>query len=249
MVPTETVIHPRVIVDDSSDVLAQRGAGVGGTTTVATVAGPGRYGPPGIEERGVSAAEKVFENHLPADSRSETMGRRKITWCPRVLSQSSGGGTRLAGGSRTRPPGAYVRVGIDIVAVDDVVDSIARLGDRYLRRVYTEHEQSCCEGDAVRAAALAARFAAKEATVKVLRPVGARPEWRSIEVCRGRGGACDIRLSGQAAHMASEQGIEHLAVSLTHEGPWAAAVVTAVCADRPGVAGNGRVREEVKEDG
>ena len=55
---------------------------------------------------------------------------------------------------------------------------------------------------------LAARFAAKEAMVKVLRPVGARPEWRDIEVHRADSGWCEIRLSGRAAAMADEAGIE-----------------------------------------
>ena len=34
----------------------------------------------------------------------------------------------------------------------------------------------------------AARFAAKEATIKVLRPVGHQPDWRSVEVRRDAGG-------------------------------------------------------------
>ena len=153
-----------------------------------------------------------------------------------------------------------VQVGVDMVSVGDVAASISRFGDRYLCRVYTEHERACCEGAAeMRAAGLAARFAAKEATLKVLRPVGARPDWRSIEVCRRRGGACDIRLSGQAARLAVAAGIDHLAVSLTHEGPYAAAVVVATSIDPPtGVADGGDgdlgadrqwIRAEVGSDG
>ena len=79
---------------------------------------------------------------------------------------------------------------------------------------------------------LAARFAAKEATVKVLRPVGARPDWRDIEVHRSSDGWTEIRLFGKAAVLAAEAGIDELAVSLTHEGSTAAAVVVGVC--RPG---------------
>ncbi|MGH8994524.1 MAG: holo-ACP synthase [Acidimicrobiales bacterium] len=119
---------------------------------------------------------------------------------------------------------------MDMVAVVDVATSIAKWSDRYLTRVYTEHELECCEGAPdVRAAGLAARFAAKEAVVKLLRPTGARPDWRSIEVCRAPEGACDIRLSGQARNLAVAAGIDDLAVSLTHEGLWAAAVVVATC--------------------
>jgi holo-[acyl-carrier protein] synthase len=117
-----------------------------------------------------------------------------------------------------------MRVGADLVQVADVATSISRFGDRYLRRVYTDHELATCAGSPER---LAARFAAKEATIKVLRPVDVRPEWRSIEVHRDPSGACDLRLSGTAAEQARAAGIGELAVSLTHDAGLAAAVVVA----------------------
>jgi len=123
-----------------------------------------------------------------------------------------------------------LRVGTDLVPVAHVAESVARFGDRYVGRVYTAHEVSCCQGTpAVVAAGLAARFAAKEATIKVLRPVDHQPDWRSIEVRRDPSGWCALHLTGGAARMAREQGISNLAVSLTHEGAMAAAVVVAVC--------------------
>ena len=55
-----------------------------------------------------------------------------------------------------------IRVGADLVMVDQVADSIAYFGDRYLRRVYTDHEIDSCGGaPSVASAGLAARFAAK----------------------------------------------------------------------------------------
>ena len=75
--------------------------------------------------------------------------------------------------------GQRVLVGTDITAVPDVLASMTRFGDRYLGRLFTEHELASCPGPPeVAAAGLAARFAAKEAVVKVLRPTGARPTWR-----------------------------------------------------------------------
>jgi len=57
------------------------------------------------------------------------------------------------------------RVGMDIVEVSDVEGSIARFGDRYLRRVFTQREISACDdGSDVRC--LATCFAAKEAALK-----------------------------------------------------------------------------------
>ena len=83
-----------------------------------------------------------------------------------------------------------------------------------------------------RTASLAVVFAAKEATFKVLRPRGHQPDWRSVEVRRDPGGWCTMALSGHAAALAGQAGIAELAVSLTHEGDVAAAVVVALCRGR-----------------
>ena len=127
--------------------------------------------------------------------------------------------------------GTALRVGADVVSIHQVEESVARFGSRYLERIYTQHELESSIGRApVRAASLAARFAAKEATLKVLRPVGHQPDWRSVEVRRHDGGWCTMELSGHAAALADQAGIAELAVSLTHEGDVAAAVVVALCA-------------------
>jgi holo-[acyl-carrier protein] synthase len=133
-----------------------------------------------------------------------------------------------------------IRVGVDLVVVGDVARSVEHFGHRYLGRVFTEHELACCRAPerpdrpqgvpgGYSFESLAARFAAKEATVKVLRPEGPRPEWRSIEVHRTGAGWCEIRLSGLAATMAVEAGIVEWSVSLTHESTMAAAVVIGTC--------------------
>ena len=136
--------------------------------------------------------------------------------------------------------GTAIRVGSDVVSVQRVNESVARFGDRYLQRDYTEHEISSVSGPlAVRAARLAARFAAKEATIKVLRPVGHQPDWRSMEVRRHAEGWCTLALSGHAAALAQQAGITDLAVSLTHEGDVAAAVVVALCSPGRSTANDG----------
>jgi holo-[acyl-carrier protein] synthase len=122
--------------------------------------------------------------------------------------------------------GGRCSVGIDLVDIDEVERSIATLGDAYLDRLFTEHERASCTGSSrSRASSFAARFAAKEAALKVLAPDGARPEWRSIEVVRLPHGACELRLHGTAAALAAAAGFGSFSVSLTHEGNLAAAVV------------------------
>jgi holo-[acyl-carrier protein] synthase len=134
--------------------------------------------------------------------------------------------------------GTAIRVGADVVAVHQVAESVEVFGARYLNRIYTEHELSSSAGSpAVRAASLAARFAAKEATIKVLRPTGHQPDWRSIEVRRHSGGWCTMALTGHAAALADQAGVADLAVSLTHEGDVAAAVVVALFGGETGSIG------------
>jgi holo-[acyl-carrier protein] synthase len=119
------------------------------------------------------------------------------------------------------------RVGIDLVSVQSVQHSLRTHGRRYLDRVYTPREQSDCrcdeEFDAER---LAARFAAKEAVMKVLRPTAAVP-WNSIGVRREPEGWASIEMTGAAAELASELEITDVALSLTHEDGLAAAAVIA----------------------
>ena len=144
--------------------------------------------------------------------------------------------------------GTALRVGADVVSVHQVEESVARFGPRYLERVYTQHELESSVGrPPVRAASLAARFAAKEATIKVLRPTGHQPDWRSVEVRRHADGWCTMALSGHAATLADQAGIAELAVSLTHEGDVAAAVVVALCGPgTPQAPSTGRLGRPVR---
>ena len=145
--------------------------------------------------------------------------------------------------STSGPPDAFrgagsVRVGTDLCSVQDVADSVERFGDRYLSRVYTDHELEYCHSDpALSAERLAARFAAKEATVKVLRPSDVRPDWRTIEVLRDPAGWCELLLTGTAARLAREAEIGGLALSMSHDGGVANAVVVATMLKHESIEG------------
>src|SRR5262245_5254734 len=122
-------------------------------------------------------------------------------------------------------------VGIDIVSVADVSSALQRFGDRYVKRVFTAHERAYCRSaeGATSAARFAARFAAKEAVLKALGPDAPLGTWRSIEVRREASGRCAIVLHGEAARLASRRGLREFALSMTHDGGQAAAVVVARC--------------------
>ncbi len=128
-------------------------------------------------------------------------------------------------GTAKIPP---VRVGIDLVTVDSVRDSIQTHAEHYLQRIYTERElQDCRTSSGVDPERLAARFAAKEATLKVLRPDGVGIPWDTIEVRRHPAGWVELELSGPAAELAAQAGVTELALSIAHEGGFATAVVIA----------------------
>lgn len=126
-------------------------------------------------------------------------------------------------------PASSLRVGVDLVRVADVSTSMARFGDRYAERVFTDGERAYCVADEAHTAErFAARFAAKEAAMKVLRP---SPQdgisWRSIEVRRLPEGACEITLHDAALALARRAGVSELSVSMSHEGEYAMATVVA----------------------
>jgi holo-[acyl-carrier protein] synthase len=115
-------------------------------------------------------------------------------------------------------------LGIDLVSIHDVEDSIRTHGKRYLDRIYTPAELAECGLEAHR---LAARFAAKEAAMKALGRAEEAVAWTSIEVRSDSAGRPTLALSGTAAVLARDRNVATLSVSLTHEPPLAAAVVVA----------------------
>jgi holo-[acyl-carrier protein] synthase len=121
-----------------------------------------------------------------------------------------------------------VRVGIDLIRVSEVEESLLKFGTRYEQRLFTDRERSDATGTVtVRAASLAARFAAKEATIKVLQVENDPPPWKSIEIQRNAHGVPALCLNGVAAQMAADGGLADWSVSLSHDGGMAAAVVAA----------------------
>lgn len=123
-----------------------------------------------------------------------------------------------------------VRVGTDVESVDEIELSIRQFGSRYTSRVFTDHELESCGGLHGHAApGLAARFAAKEATIKMLSPEVGAPPWRSIEVRRQPGGRCDLVLLDEAEALAARQGVQQCSLSMSHGAGVGLATVVALC--------------------
>lgn len=122
-----------------------------------------------------------------------------------------------------------VAVGVDLIAVADVRAALRAHGRRYKDRLFTAQEQLDCDArGAAAAASYAARFAAKEAVIKVLAPADASPPWTDIEVVRRASGACGLRLRGAGQALARRRRLGRWSVSLSHEAGMAVAMVAAM---------------------
>jgi holo-[acyl-carrier protein] synthase len=122
-----------------------------------------------------------------------------------------------------------LRVGMDVVDIRRISESIDRFGSRFIQRLFSESEISyALEGEGQTAQRLAARFAAKEAAIKAFNLAEAGVNWRDIEVQKLPDGACRLALHGKAASQVSCLGVCDIALSLSHDGDYAAAVVTAL---------------------
>ena len=120
-----------------------------------------------------------------------------------------------------------IGLGIDAVEVDRFRRALSRT-PRLADRLFTDDERAYGARFADPAPRLAARFAAKEATMKALGVGLGAVDFRDVEVCSAPSGAPSLRLSGRAAALAGSQGITALRVSITHTDLVAEAVVAAL---------------------
>jgi holo-[acyl-carrier protein] synthase len=113
---------------------------------------------------------------------------------------------------------------MDLIDTNEVRESLRLHGERYLTRVYTQREADECGGNPRE---LAGRFAAKEATMKLLQTGDEPLPWISIDVHSAPGGGLEIELSGPAAALAQRRGIDAISVSIAQRRSLAAALVLA----------------------
>ncbi len=112
-------------------------------------------------------------------------------------------------------------IGTDIVEIARIEQAIHHWGDRFLRRVFTDTELEQCR---MKSASLAARFAGKEAVYKALGATSQGIGWQDIEILSSSRTVPVVHLHGAALARATELGIEHLAISLSHSREYAIAL-------------------------
>ena len=128
-----------------------------------------------------------------------------------------------------------MRVGIDLVSVNRIAGSLAEFGDRFMHKLFTADEIAyAVAAPELTAQRLAARFAAKEAAIKALGLGGDRAvDFREIEVRRAGDGAVALALHGATGRHAASLGVDAVALSFSHEGDLATAIVVATTKREP----------------
>jgi len=126
---------------------------------------------------------------------------------------------------REIPSGSVLSIGVDFESISRVDALLQRYGDRFLTRVFTDHEIAYSQRRRFPAQHLTGRFCAKEATMKALgtgRSLGV--PWRNVEVVRVSGPP-QLRLHGGAARRFRQLRAGRSLVTITHADDFAFAQV------------------------
>jgi len=117
-------------------------------------------------------------------------------------------------------------IGVDLVEVARLEQSISRQGERFLQRVFTANEIAYCSAMKSPGPNYAARFAAKEAVAKAFGTgLGAQLSFQDIEVRRKASGEPYVVLHGEGAKLARRRGVRQILLSLSHTASYAVAQV------------------------
>jgi len=118
-----------------------------------------------------------------------------------------------------------IGLGLDVTDIPRIADAIARYGDRFVNRIFTDGEVAYSRRHRVPEVRFAARFAAKEAAMKALGTGFSRGVfWRDIEVVR-HGGPPQLQFHGGAAERFAAIGGVSSLLTITHSDTIALAEV------------------------
>lgn len=118
--------------------------------------------------------------------------------------------------------------GIDLEEVEEVEASLARFGQRYTAKLFTDREiESSMRNPRSLAENLTECFAGKEAVRKILGSNDVPVSWKSIEVRHFSSGRRGVILWKEAAELAHNLGIDAISLSTSVAGGIASAAVLA----------------------
>ena len=117
-----------------------------------------------------------------------------------------------------------IKCGVDIVRVNRLAEINPKIRARFIQRVFTEREQAQMRNNNE---GLSGLFAVKEAVSKALGTGSGKVAWRDIEIVHLPTGEPTLTLHGYAKELAQSKGLEEWAISISHDGGLAIAMVVA----------------------
>ena len=123
-----------------------------------------------------------------------------------------------------------IGLGSDLIDIRRIEETLARHGERFIARLFTDVERAKSEGRAQRAASYAKRCAAKEACAKALGTgLNRGVYWRDMGVVNLPGGKPTLRLTGGALKrleaITPPGHVAQIDLSITDDFPLAQAIV------------------------
>ena len=127
-----------------------------------------------------------------------------------------------------------VKSGIDIIEINRIQNSIEELGDKFLKKIYTDEEIKYCENTKnMKYQHYAARFAAKEAIFKAVSDLlddKYSISWKNAQIKNDKNGKPHIELINLDKRVEEQlKNIKDMDVSISHIKDCAIAVVTILC--------------------
>ena len=127
------------------------------------------------------------------------------------------------------PGGILIGLGCDLIETERIGKVLAKHGERFLKRVFTEEEQAYCNSLKYPHKHYAARWAAKEAVSKCFTTgIGEHLHWTSISVYHGSRKEPLVRLDAKGMALLQEVGATHVWLTLSHIDSHALAVAALV---------------------
>ncbi|MCK8816146.1 holo-ACP synthase [Natroniella sulfidigena] len=121
-------------------------------------------------------------------------------------------------------------LGTDIVEIERITEAIKKR-EKFKKRVFTTDEIDYCEQHKEPWSYYAARFAAKEATVKALGTGFRGFKWNDIEIVKDQLGKPAVKLHNQAQKIAEKLEIKEILISISHSRDYAVAQAIAIGRD------------------
>jgi holo-[acyl-carrier protein] synthase len=122
-------------------------------------------------------------------------------------------------------------IGIDVVEIERIEESIEKFGEKFLNRIFTPEERAYCDAQKRPHVNYAARFAVKEAVAKSFGTgIGKELSWLDMTILRAPSGEPSVSFTGAGKKFAEEHQIAQVKISLTHAKLYAAANAVALSA-------------------